>query len=416
MVTRSSARPQATQSDDSLLAQIQRVRRGLWSRGADADSELREGLERLEMLARFEAMRDEIEAAGQKLEAHRDAFEEMMADPPAALERAVRLFAEEPFVHLRYDADDLERAFEAVGYPMLGGEDPVEEEMEKVVAATLYLAGDTESRVALAQQLLMTMPEYVDAGRYFDGWLIQHSAYLMIESAERSSPFLFAMFDLAHDEWARRAEEEHEALIRELGIDPSALRGSSPEEMDAMMQELAADPRLKARLEAFYDDHPKLRDQATEELMALEQAALQLLEREDGEHLLLSPEEVAPWLLALMERLASAEAQFREAMQRGEGPDAETVREMETQLGEVTQEMASEVFTPERVARLVSDLQSYRRRLMEAGERGPAAAVHGALMSIQGDVPPADDHFLLGLCYMSLRRVLAGAATRGRDQ
>jgi hypothetical protein len=374
--------------------------------------ELREGLEELEELARLEVMGDEIEEAGLILEGHRAEFEEMMADPPTAMERALQLFSEERFASMRYSADDLQRAFEAVGYLSPFGREFSEEEMETMVAVTLHLAGDRENQQRLTRQLMMALPEYVAAGRYRDGWLIQHSAYLMAEHPKESNPFLFVMFHLAFDEWGDQVADEQEALMQELGLAPSALRGVGIHEMEGLFEQLVADPRKKARVEAFYEAHPELADQATARMMELERGALKLLERDDAAHLFLSVEELAPWLPVLQERFAPLIAQIREAALRGEQPDPETAGAMKEQMVKLTREMAGAVFTPERTDQLVGDLKDYQRSLGQAGEREEAAWAYGALASIRGDASPTDQPFLLAICFASLRRIMREAAER----
>jgi hypothetical protein len=256
---------------------------------------------------------------------------------------------------------------------------------------------------------MTALPEYVAAGRYRDGWLIQHSAYLMAESPKQSNPFLAVMFQLAFEEWEQRAAEEQEALMRELGIDPSALRGAGIHEMEALFEQLVTDPRKQARVEAFYEAHPELSDKATAEIMQLERESLKLLERDDAARLFLSVEEVAPWLPVLQERLGPLVGQVREAVARGEEPDPETVAAMQEGMVEMTREMAPAVFTPERIDQLVTDLKDYQRSLGQAGEREEAAWAYGALASVRADASPADKPFLLALCFASLRGAMQAA-------
>jgi hypothetical protein len=408
--------PPIADSPHGLLQQIRRLGQQLKSHPLDKEApELRERLKELEELASFEVARDEIAAASEKLEAHRAEFKAMMADPPAAMERAQRLFSEEPFAALRFSPDDLQGAFEEVGYLSWVGEEPSHEDMETMVATMLHLAGDEENRQRLARQLLRTLPEYVAARRYHDAWLIQHSAFLLIEDIEQGCPFLFAMFQLAFKEWERRAEEEQEALMRELGLDPSALRGSGTRGIETTFRQLMADPRNIARLEAFYEAHPELRDQATAELTRLEHGALRLLERDDAQRLALPPEEVGPWLMVLMERLGPVNEQYREAAKRGERPSPEAAEKMKEQLLAVTEEMAPAVYTPERIDQLMADLEDYRRSLDKAGEREASRWAHGALAYLQVDVPPADNRFLHALCFLSLRSALQAARAAGAD-
>lgn len=184
----SAARPKQRFQDQ--LSQIRHLVQQLMPHLRSDEAEgLQEDLEKVEEIARYEAMQDEIEAAGQTLEAHRAEFQELMVDPQAAMNRARRLFSEERFAPMRYSVDDLDRAFKAVGYPSRFLEEPGEEEMETLVAATVYLAGDEDNRFHLARQLMMALPGYVDAGRYLDAWLIQYSALRVTEVLEESNPF-----------------------------------------------------------------------------------------------------------------------------------------------------------------------------------------------------------------------------------
>lgn len=381
----------------------------------DEAEELQEDLEKVEHMASYEAMQDAIEAAGQTLEAHRAEFEELMADPQAAMSRARRLFSEERFAPLRYTADDVHRAFEAVGYPSRFREELSEEEMETLVAATVYLADDEDNRFHLARQLMMALPDYVRAGRYLDAWLIQYSAVRMTEVPEESNPFLFAMFSLAFEEWMRQVDEQQEALMRELGVDRSAGNGASVDEVEAMLQELLADPSKKARMESYLAAHPMVRDQVEAELMQLEDEALELLDRDDAEGLYLSPEEVDPWLPVAMERMEPLEAKARKAAERGEWPDPDIIHEMQKTLVETSREMTPAVFTPERIDQFAATLRDYRRGLEEAGEREAAAWAQGALISVERDIPPADNRFLVATCFASLRAMMYAVAEMSAD-
>jgi hypothetical protein len=120
----------------------------------------------------------------------------------------------------------------------------------------------------------------------------------------------------------------------------------------------------------------------------------------------------------LMERMGPLVAQVREAAERGVQPDPEIVQVMRVGTVDVTREMAPAVYTAERIDQLVADLEDYRRRLDEAGESEAAAWAHGAQMSLEWDVPPADNRFLLALCFTSLRaftRNAMQAAAAGRE-
>jgi hypothetical protein len=393
------------------LGQIHRLtRRATRNLPEDEARELQEQADELEELVAYQAMSDEIEAAGEALEAHRAEFEEMMADAGSAMDGAQRLFSGERFASLRYTADDLERAFEAVGYPTQVGGELGEEDMKKVVAATVHLAGDEEQRFRLARRLLMTMPEYVDARRWRDAWLIQYSAFRLIEVSEEGSPFMLVMFQLAYAEWLRQRVDEQQALLKELGVDRSAVRNSGVADLYALARDLMKDPKKKARMEAFYEAHRAEHDGTEAWLLQLEDQAVRLLQRDDAGCILLSLEEVGPWLPVLMERLMPLFRQAQEAREAGREPDSHVQAEIGDTFVATIREMVPEIYTQERIDQLAADLQDYRRRLLEAGEEEAARWADGALLSLQRGDPPAENPFLGMTTYASVRAIIKEAA------
>ena len=380
---------------------------------SDQAQELQQLLEQAEELATYEAMRDEIEAATQALEAHRAEFEALMKDGIAAVDQAQRLFSEEPFAPMRYTAADVYRAFEAVGYPSRYREEPTEEDIETLVAAVLHLA-DEDQRFHLARQLMMTLPAYVAAERYLDAWLIQYSAFQMIEAPNESNPFLFTMFNLAFAEWASQVDSQQEALMHELGIDRSAVAGMSVEEVEAWLQAQMADPAKKAQVEAYYAAHPMMSDQAEAEMIELERGTLSLLERDDAAPLYLSPEELEPWVPVFLERLEPIKAQARQAAERGDWKDPGTLQAMGDIFVEIAREMVPVVFTPERLDRLVADLRDYRRKLLDERESQAAMHAHAAFMMLERKETPAENPLLIGICFASLRLLLITLSEEAR--
>jgi len=406
----SASRPEPGHA--GLMDQIRYMARQVMSQAPpDKAQELQETLEKAEEIAAYEAVVDRIEAAGQALEAHRSEFENLMRNTEAAMERSRQLFSEERFAPMRFTVDDVHRAFEAVGYPTRYREEPGEEDMEILVAAILHLADDTELRAHLTWQLMMTLPDYVSAGRYLDGWLVQYSAFLMTEAPDQSNPFLFVMSNLAFEEWAHQVEAQQEALLHVMGIDRATRSGMSLEETEAWFRAQMADPAKKARLEAYYAAHPMMRDQAEAELMELEDHALALLERDDAECLYLSPEEVKDWLPVLNERLEPLRAQAQQAAERGKWPDPDVIEAMQMAVLDTAVKMAEEVFTPERIDELVAAVKAYRDSLHAAGEREAATYAQGLLISVsRDDVPPADNRQLVAICFASLRAVVRALA------
>ena len=395
------------------LAQIRHLGRAIMDRvSPDQTQELKQLLDQAEEMAAYEAMHDEIEAASQTLETHRPEFEAMMSNLQAAADRARHLFSEERFVPWRFTAAELHRAFEAVGYPQRfsGG---AEESVDTAVAAILHLA-DKEHRHYLARQLMLLLPEYVAAERYLDAWLIQYSAFQMIEAPDESNPFLAEMFYHGFEDWATRVDTQQETLLHEMGFDPSTAAEMSIEEAEARIRAQMADPAKKARLEAYYADHPMLGDQAQAEMWALERGAFDLLERDDADALYLSPEEVNPWLPTLLERLAPFEAQAQQADERGEFDASEVLKPMQEVFLDIAREMVPAVFTSERLAQLTADLRTYRNGLREAGESEAAMYAHAALMMLEQEEPPVENSLLTFICFASLRLMMITMAEKAR--
>jgi cell fate (sporulation/competence/biofilm development) regulator YlbF (YheA/YmcA/DUF963 family) len=383
----------------------------------DEAQELQERLGKVEEIAAYSAMSDEIEAAGHALEAHRAEFEELMSDSATAMDQAFQLFSEERFASMRFTPEDVHRAFEAVGYLSQFPREDREKDMETLIAATQYLVDDVERRFDLARQLLMALPEYVAAGRYLDGWLIQYSAYRMTEVPDEINPFLFAMFVLAFEEWTQRMEEQRESLMRELGLDRAKVAQMDAEEIEALFKAQIADPEKRDWLEAYYEDHPILRDTAQAEVWDLERETVRLLGRDDARRLYLSPEEVIPWVPVLLERLRPVEEQAREAAARGNWAEAGLLDETGRITVEVAREMAPIVFTPQRVDQLKADLRGYGQDLEGRQERKAArlARAAGLLLEREG-IAPDENPLLAGICFASLRArmVALGEEARAR--
>jgi hypothetical protein len=352
---------------------------------------------------------EEIESASKALEAHRAEFCRLAEDEEAYLSQVRALFAEERFAPLRFTADDVRRAFDKVGQPPnLAADDRV---VENLRAAILHLA-DQERRSQLAMELLLHLPDYVAAGRYLDGWLIQHCAYNTTDDPEESNPFLFQMFSYGYDAWAAQQHTRGAALLGELGMDLDRLQSMSLEEVDAWMQAQQADPAKKARMEALLLANPEQSAQATASLEAMERDSVKLLEREDATALLLSPEEIKPWLPRLNEWMAAVLERM--------GGDASEAQLEETEkqaiaekLWPVLADMAEGIFTPERIRQLIAQLKTYRNERFAAGEKRFAGCTLGAIASLEREDDPAKNYFLNALCLASLRRPTG--ATPGPD-
>jgi hypothetical protein len=351
----------------------------------------------------YEEMHDEIELAMETLEAHRDEFEAL--DPEAAMDRAERLFSEEQFRPMRFTAEDVHGAFEEVGYPQrLRALTP--QDAEPLREAILFLA-DEDLRRHLSRKLMMLLPEYVSARRYLDAWIIEYSAFLMLESPDKGNPFLGEMFHYGFVEWAEQVDAQPKALLEELGMDPSDITRMSPPEMETWLEAQLADPERRARFDAYMAEGSVFGDQAHAEYQQLQLASLQLLEYDEEGRFLLAPEELDPWIPTVVERLAPFTEQAMEAAQEEAGDDPEIQGILSDVVFEVAREMAPAVFTRERLDALMADLAAYSRDLTEAGDKEFALHAHLVYRDLMHEEAPGENHFLIAVCMASLLEMLA---------
>ncbi len=378
------------------------ARQGKRQRQAD---DLQPITQMIEEIAAYEAMGEEIDAAVTTLERHRPAFEALMEDRQALMERTHRLFADTRFEPFHCTMDEVQQAFEEVGYPGDFALD-ADREAERMVAAILHVAARRKDQLSVARKLMMMLPEYVAERRYMDGWLILHSVYMMTEAPDQSNPFMFEMFGYGNEALAKHLLAQHTALLQNLGLDQEAIVAMPFDEAQALVLAQTADPTKSAALEAYLAAHPEYHSYVESEIMDMERQSLMLLDREDAERLCLDPEEAMPYMTMLMERLHPLEAQAREAIEWGESPRPETVEAMSQTLMEIARAMVPEVFTAERIARLKGDLKTYQRDLSRAGDNRAAALARSAGMMLQREEPPNDNPLLITICFVSLREML----------
>jgi hypothetical protein len=344
--------------------------------------------------------REEIEAACNEMEAHRPEFDKLMADPERLNDLAATLFSEECFTVLRFAPTDVTRAFDHVGYPAMMS--PDERTVETLRLAILHLA-DGERRRQIALKLLSLLPEFTAAGRFIEAWLIQYSAYETAERNDESNPFLFHMFALSYDAWAAEKKAHDKSLLQELGIDVERLGGMTMDELDEWLAAQAADPSKTRAMEAFFEQHPDARAESVANLEAMQRGSVELLKREDCQHLLLPSHEIEPWLNRLNDELSRR--------LQDEGP-LET--HSEESVGQILadlllprlREMAESVFTQDRIQRLISNLKKYRSEKFAAGDRDAATMATGAINYLEREDQPGQNAFLIQICWASLSAII----------
>ncbi len=339
-----------------------------------------------------------IAAAAAVLEAHRSKFEQLTRDEPAYQQRIRTLFAEERFLPLRFTAEDVRRAFDHTGQPANLATD--ERILQVLRAAILYLA-DKRRRSQLAVSLMLHLPADVTAGRILDAWIIQHCALLTSDAPDDSNPFLFEMFSYGYEAWTDEQEAGRAAMLSALGITLPHLQRMSMPEIDAWLEEQKANPELRARLEATLRDHPGQQSMAITNYEETQRNSITLLQREDAASLLLSPDELEPWLPRLNDFLESVRDELPQPADFARDPAAGDV--VLNALLPVLGEMAGTVFTPARRQQLAAQLKLFRNDRFAAGDKRNAAYAQAAATFLEAEDHPARNHFLITVCFMSLR-------------
>jgi hypothetical protein len=304
---------------------------------------------------------------------------------------------------MRFRAADVQRAFEAVGFPSF---DRTDKRFVQTVEKAVRFLTTPKQRETLSRRLLQTLPDYVEAGRHLDGWIIQHSAYLTADMPEGvTGPFLLAMFLHGMREWEKQRDREQEALLTEMGLSTEEIRRLGYDRIEARLRELMANPDKSAAMKKFLAQHPELEAMSQAQCREAEEAAVALLEREDAHVLLLSPDEVGPWLAVLDRRILEAPEGYA-AFPTNRPPDKKTTEALAKLVYDAAAEMATAIFTPTRLDRLRSRIHEYRRGFSPENDRRVMAGIHGALAATQSGGDPANSHFLVTLCWVSIRTAM----------
>ena len=361
--------------------------------------------EMMEVVSACDAMREEIDAAAAILEHHRAAFETLEIDTQALIEHSRRLFADARFIPFRYTADEVQQAFAEVGHPNTSVLN-FDQSTDRLIAALRYVLVHRQDQPIVAHKLLMMLPEYVAEQRYMDAWIILHSARVMMDTPCQNNPFVFEMFFYGNDALDERIATQQELLLQNLGVDRETIHAMSTDEIEALVETHTSDPVKNAALETYLNAHPELQAYAESETSDVERQAVMLLDREDADCLYLDPNEVAPYLSILMERLQPLEAQRQEVMEKDEASQSAYIKAVDQMVLEVARGMVLEIFTPERIVRLRTEFEKYQRHLYQAGEKQTAVLARTASRMLQSVACPGENRLLLSTCYVSLHEML----------
>jgi hypothetical protein len=235
--------------------------------------------------------------------------------------------------------------------------------------------------------------------------LIQHAAYGTVEHPDESNPFLFHMFASGYDAWSGEKRASDHSFLGELGIDAERLATMTMDEVDEWLAAQANDPSKKKAMELFFQKHPDLQQESAANLQALEGSSTKLLEREDCQFLLLSAQEVDPWLRRLSENLAES----RLNQDRATSEEA-AHRLFEDAVLPLLRKMTDSIFSRDRINEMISSLRRYRSEKFAAGEKEIALTATGAIGYLEREDQPGVNSFLISLCWASLSRIIAKGA------
>ena len=358
-------------------------------------------IRQMKEIAAYEKNLPEIEAAQDQLETYREEYEQLIQDPVAFFKRSDTLFSETPFESMRFGVEELERAFETVGHPPACGDEKFVAFAGRVVDCLL----DDQQRTALATRLICMVPALVAQERYLDAWVLQHSSILVCDPPENGcGPFLLCMFMHGIRQWGASRELERHELFDSLGIDQEEMLRHGYKELDALLPDAAGRRDKLSKIERFLAEHPQLEAQMQAQCRDAEEAALELLGREEGQSLLLDEAEVQPWLPILSERIAANPKLVEEAQKNTE--HTKKIREdfMEI-MYTISTEMTVEIFTVSRIRRLRNEIDACRKRF-EGMKKDESLALSGAFMAVGETTQPEGNHFLTMLCLHSVVRVM----------
>jgi hypothetical protein len=186
----------------------------------------------------------------------------------------------------------------------------------------------------------------------------------------------------------------------------------TPAEIDACLAQIKDDPAVMAKMETFLNANPGERAQAHASLDAMERDSIELFKREDATQLLLTPKEIEPWLPIVNERLMTILERLPKT-DASAPPDPALAREVMEELWPLLGEMAEDIFTPERIQQLKSQIKSYRDKSHAAGDKKIIGQTLGAINQLEREDEPAENYFLTSLCFFSLRSAGQEASARG---
>ncbi len=209
----------------------------------------------------LQSRREEFEEADAILQKHYKAYCKLLENEKKFFRQGESLFNEEPFHRYRFTRDQLDRAFQEVGYPECFSGDLLS--IPHLIKTTNFLVSE-ERRKEIAVELLLVMLDYVREGRYMDAWIIVDSSEKLDEGDPSDiSLFSFCMIMYGYQQWENHLRQKQEMLFEQLGVDVETFRKEGFENVESWVQQVMDDPAKAQQVDQFMADHPELK-RATE--------------------------------------------------------------------------------------------------------------------------------------------------------
>ncbi len=370
-------------------------------RGDRRDAMLDRMLETTDQMIAYQQRLPDIEKAFEMLNEHEAEFDALWNDQEALIQRACDVFGGERFANLRFQAADVQRAFEKVGFPGLAS-DP--KTTETIRQAILFLA-DEGWRSNAVMVLLMTLPDYVQAGRFTDGLLVATCAQMTHEDKDESNAFMFQMFHYGINAWEEQRRQTASALMGNFGVDIERLRGLPVAQAQDEINAILSDPQKRDQIESFINAHPETRAALEAECQRVDELSIALLHRDDTEMLLPTCDVCVPWLDELGKRIM-ADPVLGDGIEGGKAATEKERQQLAGLIFSVSEEMARAIFTPVRVVQLRSQIADFAAQRKSAGDaEGESQALAALVVMARETADPVPD-YLSTICYIALRRIL----------
>lgn len=337
-----------------------------------------------------------IQDAWQELEKHRQECARVIEDEVKRCRRARALFEEPPLKALRFSVDEIRSACAKAGESaeVLG------EVTDAGIRAVLPHLATAEIRKRLTAQLLTLVPDYVGRRRYVDGWILAEAAYQAFHDEPATlSLGLMLLLVPGVDTIRKGVRERYRDAFAGLGIDLEKARDMSPSQLEDWFRKAEADPEKAALMKGFFGESslPGSQDLLQEK----RSQSIELLRREDAAHMLLTREESLSWVIRLKKVMAAHRGDESDSAEESE----EQTAEMFEEILPIVREMASTLFTPERIRRLTEQLRAFEETFFANGDREGAELAHAAAAYVEHEDEPALNTFIVNLCFHSCAHV-----------